>query len=248
VPPASERLPHNAGTDLLSVGLGVEVAGRQFTYNDGITSNLRPYDISGTLMPVVWGELYPFAATSLPVLRDLGAVFSYAAAFDIRSVAADGQVVSTAWRRGEAGLRERFRPAGARGPVVGVSGTLGSQEFLFSNAGALQDQVPSVSYTTLRAAFDGRLPLWRFALTGCFGYDGALSAGQVEGRFRGASIGGIDAGAGVAFRVATGVETLAGFDYTRYFYAFHPQPGDAYVAGGALDQFFGFRLGASYVY
>ena len=37
-------------------------------------------------------------------------------------------------------------------------------------------------------------------------------------------------------------------DYERYFYSFGPTPGDAYVAGGALDQFFGGRLAIAYVF
>ena len=37
-------------------------------------------------------------------------------------------------------------------------------------------------------------------------------------------------------------------DYERYFYSFKPEPGDEYVAGGALDQFYGGRLAVAYVY
>ena len=48
--------------------------------------------------------------------------------------------------------------------------------------------------------------------------------------------------------IVSGLEGRIVFDYERYFYAFQPIPGDAYVAGGALDQFFGVRLAVAYIF
>ncbi len=45
------------------------------------------------------------------------------------------------------------------------------------------------------------------------------------------------------FFTTTRLASLFGF-----FSAFAPIPGDAYVAGGALDQLIGVRLGAAYAY
>jgi hypothetical protein len=36
--------------------------------------------------------------------------------------------------------------------------------------------------------------------------------------------------------------------YTRFFYTLNPQPGDALVAGGALDQMAFGSLGAAYMF
>jgi hypothetical protein len=36
--------------------------------------------------------------------------------------------------------------------------------------------------------------------------------------------------------------------YARFFYTLNPQPGDSYVAGGALDQMAFGSLGAAYVF
>ena len=52
-------------------------------------------------------------------------------------------------------------------------------------------------------------------------------------RLRGARVGGVDFGAGIACALTHGIELRLSGAYLRYFYAFHPIPGDAYVAGDA---------------
>ena len=42
--------------------------------------------------------------------------------------------------------------------------------------------------------------------------------------------------------------TICEYGAQRYFYAFHPVPGDVYVAGGAVDEFLTFGGGVSYAY
>jgi hypothetical protein len=60
-------------------------------------------------------------------------------------------------------------------------------------------------------------------------------------------VGGIDAALGAALPLGSGGFELQGLlRYFRYFYAMNPEPGDALVAGGALDQFFTFQVGAAY--
>ena len=64
----------------------------------------------------------------------------------------------------------------------------------------------------------------------------------------GATVGGVDATLGIALPFARAFEGRLSATYTRYFYTFHPIPGDAFVAGGALDEFFGITLGGVYAY
>ena len=59
---------------------------------------------------------------------------------------------------------------------------------------------------------------------------------------------GVDVGAGVAYPLPRGFEVALRARYTRYFSAFHPVPGDASVAGGALDEYITFGGGVSYAY
>ena len=44
----------------------------------------------------------------------------------------------------------------------------------------------------------------------------------------------------------TGLDLLVGIDYRRYFLSMHSEPGDANVAGGALDQYLAGWLGVGY--
>ncbi len=127
--------------------------------------------------------------------------------------------------------------------MIGVNGGIDFLQFSFGTAGAIDGSVPSVTYAALRAGVDARIPFWRMALLLDFGYDGALSAGAVHDRFRDSTVGGIDLGVGLGLALGPGSELRLQSHYTRYFYKFHPKLGDAYVAGGALDEFLGFRTG-----
>ena len=53
---------------------------------------------------------------------------------------------------------------------------------------------------------------------------------------------------GLGIKLTDGLEARLVAEYARFFYSFTPQVGDAYVAGGALDQIYGMRLGAAYAY
>lgn len=199
-------------------------------------------------MPAVWGEAYPLAGTAIPVLRDLGVVASYARAVGLQSATKTGAPIGTTWERFAVGLRFRLRTGGTRAPILGLSGKFGLTGFDYDAPADLARELPAVSYEYLRAGLDARIPIWRLALLVDAGYLGALSAGTVYDRFRGAKIGGIDLGVGLAVVIAAGFEARAGATYTRYFSAFSPVPGDSYVAGGALDEFLGLHVGAAYAY
>ena len=53
---------------------------------------------------------------------------------------------------------------------------------------------------------------------------------------------------GVSDTVAPSVELSLDVVYTRFFYDLLPQPGDTYVAGGALDQMATVSLGFAYLF
>jgi hypothetical protein len=67
-------------------------------------------------------------------------------------------------------------------------------------------------------------------------------------RFRDASVYAVDMGLTLALAMGLGFETRLGAEYTRYVSSFKPQPGDQYVAGGALDLYVALRAGAAYVF
>jgi hypothetical protein len=236
------------GTELLAIAAAFDLAGRWFTYNDGVTSNLRDYDVFGAPGVQIGGELYPLAASDVAVLKDLGIATRFGTALGLSSETASGDAVSTSWTRFDAGLRLRIRTGGDEAPVVGLHGGFGLDTFDLEASGALADEVPSASYAFLRGGVDGRVPLGPMALALFFDYLGALSAGAVYDRFTGSSIGGIAAGGGLVVPIASGFEVRLGAEYERWFYAFEPTVGDAFVAGGALDEQLHLTLGPAYVY
>jgi uncharacterized protein YbjQ (UPF0145 family) len=243
------REKNKVSTAILVASVAFEIGGRRFAYSDPITANTRDYDVFGAPMPAIGLEVYPAAGTKIPFLRDLGLTGSFSRAIGISSATKSGTTLDTTWMRFGGGLRARFRPGSADGPVIGVNGGINFTSFSFeASDAALTASAPNVTYASLRGGVDARIPFWRMALLLDAGYDGALSAGEVHDRFTGAKVGGLDFGAGLAILIAAGFEARLTAHYTRYFYAFDPVPGDAYVAGGALDEFLGLGIGVAYAY
>ncbi|WP_438018510.1 hypothetical protein WMF18_05290 [Sorangium sp. So ce315] len=238
--------PPAVGTEVFSAGVDLEIAGRALSYSDLLSENLRTYNVLGMPMPSVRGEVYPLARGALPVLRDLGVALSYARAVGLDSKGDGGARISTSWSRLHAGLKGRFRPAGEAGPVLFATGGVCWIDFDLASTGDPSRDAVSVSYVSLRLGLDGRVPLGPVALEAGAGYQAPLSTGALASHFRDPSAGGVDLRLAVAVPFAPGLEARAGASYTRFFYDFDSEPGDPYVAGGALDQFYGVHLGVAY--
>jgi len=261
--PPSKRAANNVGTAIFVIGANVEFAGRRFKYTDNAVNsqNLRPYDVFGTPLLAVDGEVYPAATTGVPVASDIGLVAAYAQAFGLSSETSDGLKFGTTWRRWYAGLRYRLRIGeGPTAPIIGFSARFGMTTFTFdpddAKAKTITAELPSVKYTYFRPGLDARIPLGPVAILAGFGYDAVLNAGNVYDRFTdahagtkgSASIGAIDADLGLAVGIIAGLEGRLVAEYSRYFYKFSPVPGDDYVAGGALDELLALRVGLAYAY
>jgi hypothetical protein len=244
----SEHARGSIGKALFEVEVGTEAAGRNFVYNDGISQNLRSFTAFPMAMLKVNAEGFPLG-DSATFLRDLGIVGSYARSLFLTSAVQSGSNIDTTESSYFIGLRFRIHPTSDPGLIIGVSDGYASQGVSFgSTTAVITSQIPAVSCSGNRLAVDARIPVGRLSLRAAVGYRAIFDSGTISGRFRGSSAGGIDAEAGAAFELARGWEVRAIADYERYFYSFKPVPGDAYVAGGALDQFFGGRLALAYIY
>ncbi len=80
------------------------------------------------------------------------------------------------------------------------------------------------------------------------GYDGALSAGQVHDRFTGATVGGLDFGAGFAILIGQGFQARLTAHYTRYSTRSTRSPGMPMWPAARLDEFLGLGIGVAYAY
>jgi hypothetical protein len=227
----------------LIVELSVLAASRRFSYTDRLTPALRPYDVKAP-MGAVHAELYPFAGTRVPVLRGLGVVGGYARAFGVSSADSSGTRVGTSWQEYDVGGRERL-PLGAN-VVLGLSVGYGATDFLFDTP-SFTATLPSVAYRVLRTGMDLRVATGAFSVVGEAGYLPVLSAGRIGDVFPRETVGAIEARLGAAYQVARGLELRADARYTRFFFSMNPVPGDANVAGGALDELASLSFGVAYL-
>ena len=250
VEPPSNRPSGEYAHALFVVGAGVDLGLRRFEYNQPITRNLRAYNVTGAPMIAFDLELYPLAGQS--VIGDFGLVGHYSRALALQSSPQGGQKISTSWDNWFAGLRYRIRVS-EKGPMVILGLGYGSESFTFGNAGVpLENEVPQATYRYVKASIDGRIPLGPVAVMAGFGYlftsPKADDLTTVSGRFPKSSVGGVEANLGVAIPLFKGLEARVLARYTRFFYSMNPEPGDAYVAGGAVDTFASLHLGAAYVF
>jgi hypothetical protein len=248
-PGSASSRPHGVVARSLFEGeLGAEAAGRHFAYHDGLTSNLRSYTIAVTPMLSASAEYFPLAGAGSS-LRDVGFIGGYSRSVFLQSAMSGGPTVSAVESSYFAGLRVRIHPGGNSGFVLGISDAYADQAFDFnSTGGSLDTQVPTVEYRSNRTALDARIPLGPLTLLAAAGFRVVLDAGEVSQRFRSSTVEGVDGDVGLAFAIAAGWEGRLIADYQRYFYSFKPVPGDAYIAGGALDQFYSGRLAVAYVF
>jgi len=118
-----------------------------------------------------------------------------------------------------------------------------------STKSTLPALLPSARTVSLRFGVDGRWQLGsRFGVVLGAAYLAPIEHGEIYDRFRAAHLHGIDGDLALAIGLVPGIELRPSARYTRYFASFKPVPGDAIVAGGALDEQFQFGIGVRYAH
>jgi hypothetical protein len=130
----------------------------------------------------------------------------------------------------------RARAAKLGRVTVAAHGGYGGDDFIFDGSTAVAGALPSVAYRFVRGGIDARIPVGPLSFMADVAYLGVLSTGPYADLFPHAQVGGIDASAGVGLALSRSFELSLGVRYTRFFYDLRPVPGDAYVAGGTLDE------------
>jgi hypothetical protein len=233
---APPQSPHDT---VFSLALDGGVGARRLEYNQALTPNLPGYSVAAVPWLGLRAALYPLARTHIAVLRGLGAFVNFGHSVYQRSaVAGGGPVLSATWIHFDTGLRERLRFGNSRfAPTLGIALSYGNVVYDFEDGGQLVSGTPSVDYRYIRPALDGRVSFGPVTLFVESGYRAVLSSGYVGSRFPRAQVGGIDAGAGIELGLPQHFGLRLFGQYIRFFYDFHPEPGDPYVAGGAVDEF-----------
>lgn len=240
--------PSTRSSSPLELGLGARVMARHFTYSDRVTP-LRNYSIDAAIAFGAHLEAFPFAGNR-GFLRGFGLAAAYVRSLPKKSAieaAAGAEDIDTNYAALDAALKYRFSLA-ERAALALLAG-FSMEDFVFSGEGAFADEIPEVRYRAVRLGLDVRVPIAGLDfLAGGF-YRLVVSGGDVADRFPRSSLGGIDALFGAALPLGkSGFELQALLLYHRYYYSMNSEPGDQYIAGGALDQFFTLELGAAYAF
>ena len=244
--PTNENKRATRANALLFARVLLEAGSRHFSYTDRVTTTLRSYDLLAAPLVAAEAEVYPLARTALPVLKDLGLTFDYRIAFALSSADDAGTAVSTAWSSFDVGARERIHLS--RAVVLGVRGGYGQNAFSFNASLPTTAELPDVQYHFVAGGVDATLTVGSLSLYVAGSYLGVLSAGREGTYFPRATVGGLAGTLGASYVLGDGFEVSLEVAYTRFFYSMNPEPGDPYVAGGALDQMGRGSLGVAYVF
>jgi hypothetical protein len=226
------------------------VASRHLGYSDPAAGGLRDHVAPAIAVYGVGAELYPAAGTGIPFAKDIGVVGRYSSSLSVDSQSNDASANARGvLQRYALGVRGRLRLGDSKSsPMLGLEGTYGAWSFVFDGADPAVALGLSVDYKYLRGGADLRLPIGSFGLFVGGGYMSISSAGAFSDRFPRATIGGVDLTGGASYALASFVDLRASVVYTRIFSNAHADLDAAYVAGGALDQYVAFNLGASAIF
>jgi hypothetical protein len=151
------------------------------------------------------------------------------------------------------GIGARFRVPLGEHQLAFVAG-YGQHKLSFDNDGRVAATVPDVAYGFIRVGADARLMLSdAFVLKLAAAYLLLQSYGELEDPkwFPHVSGGGFEAALGLAYVLMPALELNAGLGLTRFFMSLHPELTDVgvqdahLVAGGLVDQYIAFMLGAT---
>jgi len=238
-----------AGRVLVAVWAGAGVANRRFRYNDAVGYNLAGYRLPAAPMVTFGIEAYPAASSDVPVLRDLGIVAHVSRGFAFDSTTPQGVTLETSWTRFGGDLRQRLIWPGRQRFELGISVGADASYFGMTAKSRVPALLPTARTVALRFGVDARLRLgWRLSVVGGGAYLLTTSRGEIYDHFRAPRVHGVDGDLGVVVDLGSGFEARLSGRYTRYFASFKPKLGDAYVAGGALDEQLQGGLGVRYAH
>lgn len=247
-PPVVPETKRAGGEDIFELRLEGRMLNRSLSYVQNL-SGAADYRLRGAFATALEAAVHPFGLL-LPALAPLGITGGLEYGLGIGSHAADdaGRSTSTDVHAYHAGLRYRVG-----GPTAEVAPTVGYAAQTFRTGGD-PDTAPDVDYRVVSLGASGRwAPLPWLALFGRGAYLDVLSSGPITSanRFHRATVRGMESELGVAAAVSPMFEVQLAAGLRRYGFAMNAVPGDAAVAGGAVDQTtwiglgFGFRPGAA---
>jgi hypothetical protein len=238
----AEDSPGGTPGEIFTMSLDGRLFTRSFSYAQNL-SGLPEYKLGQAFASALEVSFHPGALVG-PAMAPLGIIGSLEYGMGVGS-----RVSETEDRRSSdvsafsVGLEWRLR-FGAH--ELTPQASYGARSFTTGEAGP---RVPDVRYKLLSAGLAARLQvLPRLALLTQAAFVHVLDAGPLmePGRFTRATVRGLDAQAGLSFAMTDVLELRATGGMRRYGFDMNAQPGDAWVAGGAVDQTLWGGMGLTY--
>jgi len=224
---------------------------RNFTYKDDLRGNLRDYKLN--IGPGVGTKFqyFPGAHFTAGVGAQFGIDFEWERLFNFDSTRSDGETFPTESQQFLIGLRWRY-PTGRWEPFVVADYGVHTFRFGVSGPPVQTAGIPSVKYEFVRLGGGFRVGIGkeeRFIVAMNAAFRGVFSLGGIgtDLWFPEAKANGMDAMLMLGYALPLGFEIRIGGDYRRYWFDLNPvPPNPPYVAGGALDQYWGASIGLAW--
>lgn len=230
----------------IAIEAGSDVLNRSFSYVQPVT-NLRKYNLPVFGLAAAKLEFYPLALGRQDFLGGIGleGSFSIAAWLKSRRENSTDEPYPTSTMRIDAGLAWRIMPVESLNlsliPLVGIR----YHSFVVSpnSTGTRLDLLPNLTYLGVRAGlgFEVGVADDFIFIFGRFQAIPMLSSGEIisSAFFAKGSNFGLDGSAGIGIAFMKMLQLRLSGDFTRYAMSFTTDPTDAFVAQGAVDQYFG---------
>ena len=249
------KRPKEERPTAVDIEIDFRLVNRNFGYEDDLRGDLRDYTLG--IAPGVGTKFqyYPGAHFTAGVGAQFGIDFEWERLFNFDSTRADGAKFPTESQQFLVGLRWRY-PTGRWEPSIVID--YGVHSFRFGLSGPAvpgEDNtagIPSVKYEFARIGAGFRVGIGkkeRFIVAANAAFRGVFSVGGIGTAqwFPEAKANGMDAGLMFGYALPLGFEIRIGVDYRRYWFDLNPVPPDPpYVAGGALDQYWGASIGVAW--
>ena len=248
--PSREQRP-----EAVDIEIDFRLVHRNFAYNEALRGDLRDYTLGAGPGVGLKFQYYPGAHFTAGVGAQFGIDFEWERLFRFESTRADGASYPTQSQQFLIGLRWRY-PKGRWEPSIVLDYGVHTFQFGVSGPPVPGEEttagIPSVKYEFARIGGGFRVGIGkkeRFIVVANAAFRGVFSVGGIGTAqwFPEAKANGMDALLMFGYALPLGFEIRIGVDYRRYWFDLNPVPPDPpYVAGGALDQYWGFSIGAAW--
>lgn len=224
---------------------------RSFTYKDDLRGNLRDYKLDIGPGVGMKFQYFPGAHFTSGVGAQFGVDFEWERLFKFDSTRNDGAKFPTESQQFLIGLRWRY-PTGRWEPFLVIDYGVHTFQFGVSGPPVMTAGIPSVKYEFVRLGGGFRVGIGkeeRFIVAMNAAFRGVFSLGGIGTNlwFPQAKANGMDAMLMLGYALPLGFEIRIAGDYRRYWFDLNPEPPDPpYVAGGALDQYWGASIGLAW--